>query len=58
MCWHKWSVKEQEILPSFLEQTRGALSKVRGCDPADVSKKDCIVTYICTKCSAEKVERI
>ena len=58
MCvWHKWKIKEKEILPSFLEQmsTGQRVEKVEG---HNLAEKLCIVTYQCTKCGAEKVERI
>lgn len=59
VCWHKWTVAEKEILPSFLEQVAAMGQSLQSIPSAKVAaKKPCIVTYRCAKCGAEKVERI
>ena len=57
MCWHKWQVKEKEVLPSLIEQASAA-NVTRIGYYEDAAHKPCIVTYRCVKCPAEKVERI
>ena len=53
---HKWVIQEKEILPSMLEQVKGGKFDAWGID--DPAHKSCIVTYVCSRCSSEKVERI
>lgn len=56
MCWHRWVVKEKEVLPSLLEQMAAAGGGHS--EAYELGHKPCIVTYRCEKCGAEKVRRI
>lgn len=56
-CWHRWTVKAKEILPSLLEQWRDSgANELKG--HGSLSHKACIVHYTCLKCGSEKVRRI
>ncbi len=55
-CWHKWIVKDKEVLPSLIEQ--GGFTQTTQFSGGDPSRKPCIVTYACAKCGAEKVIRL
>ncbi len=60
MCWHRWVVKEKEILPSLLEQIGdGAMKSIKGRGGIEaLHRKSVIVTYGCIKCGAGKVVRL
>jgi hypothetical protein len=56
-CWHNWVVVSKEILPSMIEQlTAAGAESFRGNN--SMGYKPCIVQYRCSKCPAEKVERV
>jgi len=55
-CWHRWKVKDKEVLPSLIEQMKDVDFDIKG--DGSPSHKSCIVTYRCDKCPAEKVRRI
>lgn len=59
MCWHRWTVKDREILPSAFEQMaeEHTFESIDRITPS-FFRKSVIVTYICDKCGREKVERL
>ncbi len=57
--FHKWIVKEKEILLSGFEQLGKITGNVEGLKGSgSFFKKPCIVTYRCKWCGVEKVVRI
>lgn len=55
--WHSWVVKDKQILPSMIEQMEEC-AKMKTSGYGDPSHKPCIVTYVCTKCGVEYVDRV
>lgn len=61
ICWHRWTVLEKTEHPSAAEaaaKTGQVFQKTFGCSPAELYGRPVIVTYRCSKCGAEKVERV
>ncbi len=58
ICWHRWGVKDSEVLPSFIEQAAAGGATIKSTTGGKAaSHKPCLVTYRCAKCGAEKVRR-